>query len=162
MKLLSDKSERALSNDPILTAQEVLDALKLSEEALSLAADELEEKGFVKLHKTLGMGKAGFYYIGTTESLFSVTDKYLRGWDTEDDSVKLAQTLINIAQEGYAVSIQIADGNLKWGPRRINPALFMLIDSDMVNPSKAINPDYIAIHVILKPKIYRYVKKTKK
>jgi len=162
LKLLGDKSEGALSNDPILDAQEVLHALKLSEEALTLAADELEEKGFVKLHKELGMGKVGFHYIGTTEFLFSVTDKYLRDWNPEDDALTLAQTLIDIAQEGHAVSIPSADENLKWGPRRLNPALFLLIASDMVNPSKAITRDYITIHVILKPKIYRYVKQTEK
>lgn len=158
LKYLSDKSERALANDPLSPSEEVLDALKLSEEALSLAADELEERGFVKLHKTLGMGKAGFRYIGTTELLFSATDKYLRDWNPEDDSFTLAQTLIDIAQEGHGVSIKGADETLKWGPRRINPSLSLLVEMDMVNPSKAINPDYIAIHVILKPKIYRYVK----
>ncbi|MBI5634974.1 MAG: TIR domain-containing protein [Nitrospirae bacterium] len=162
LKYLSDKSERALANDPISPAEEVLGALELSEEALGFAADELDEKGFVKLHKTLGMGKAGFRYIGTTELLFSATDKYLRDWNPEDDSITLSQTLIDIAQEGHAVSVQGADETLKWGPRRINPALSLLIDMDMVNPSKAINPDYISIHVILKPKIYRYVKRTKK
>jgi hypothetical protein len=162
LKLLSDKSERALSNDPMFTAQEVLDALKLSDEAISIAADELDERGFVKLHKTLGMGKAGFSYIGTTEILFSVTDKYLRDWDTEDDSVSLAQALISIAKEGHGVSIQEAADYLKWEPRRINPSLFLLIERDMVNPSKAINPNYIALHVILKPKIYRYIKNVKR
>jgi len=161
LKLLSDKSERALSSDPLLTAKEVLDALKLSEEALSLAADELEEKGFVKLQKTSGMGKAGFSYIGTTESLFSATDKHLRDWNPEEDSISLAQALISIAKEGHGVSIQEADGYLKWGPRRLNPSLLLLIERDMVTPSKVVNPNYITIHVILKPKIYRYVKREK-
>ncbi len=158
LKLLSDKSERALSNDPILKAQEVLGALQLSEEALSLAADELSEKGFVTLQKTLDMGKAGFRYIGTTEHFFSITDKYLRGWNPEEDSVTLAKTLIDIAQTGHAASVQSADEFLKWGPRRINPALFLLIDKDMVTPSKSVNPLYISMHVILKPRIYRYIK----
>ncbi len=161
LKLLSNKSERALSNDPLLTTEEVLNALKISEEALSLASDELDEKGFVKLDKTLGMGKAGFYTIGTTELLFSVTDKYLREWNPEEDAVALAKVLIDIAQED-AVSIRGADESLEWGPRRINPALFLLIERDMVNPSKILNPDYIAIHVILKPKLYRFIKQTEK
>lgn len=162
LKLLSDKSERALSNDPMMKVQEVLGSLQLSEEVLSLAADELSEKGFVTLQKTLGMGKAGFYYIGTTERLFSITDKYLRGWNPEEDSVTLAQTLIDIAQDGHSASIQSADEFLKWGPRRINPALFLLIDKDMVTPSKSVNPLYISMHVILKPRLYRYAKEAEK
>lgn len=162
LKLLSEKSERALSNDPMMKAQEVLGALQLSEEALRLAADELDEKGFVTLQKTLGMGKVGFHYIGTTEHLFSITDKYLRGWNPEEDSITLAQALIDIAQTGHSASIQAADEALKWGPRRINPALFFLIDNDLVTPSKSVNPLYISMHVILKPRIYRYVKQTEK
>lgn len=162
LKLLSGKSERALSNDPMMKAHEVMGSLQLSEEDLSLAADELNEKGFVTLQKTLGMGKVGFYYIGTKERLFSVTDKYLKGWNPEEDSVTLAQTLIDIARDGHSASIQNADELLKWGPRRINPALFLLIDEDMVTPSKSVNPLYISMHVILKPKLYRYGKQAGK
>lgn len=162
LKLLSDKSKHALSNDPMMKAQEVLGALQLSEEALRLAADELDEKGFVTLQKTLGMGKVGFHYIGTTEHLFSITDKYLHGWNPEEDSITLAQALIDIAQTGHSASIQTADEALKWGPRRINPALFLLINNDLVTPSKSVNPLYISMHVILKPRIYRYVKRTEK
>ena len=157
LKILSDKSKHALANDPLLTEQEVLDAIKLSEEVVCIAADELEERGFVKLHKTIGMGKVGFKHIGATENLFASTDSYLQNWDPEKDSIDLAQILLRISKEGYGVSIQAADESLKWGPRRLNPALFLLIERDVVQPSKVIHSTYITIHVILKPKIHRYI-----
>jgi hypothetical protein len=158
LKFLSDKSEHALANDPLLTAQEVLDAVKLSEEELSIAADELEEKGFVKLLRTLGMGKVGFSDIGTTESLFASTDSYLKDWNPEKDSVVLAETLLKLSKEGQGVSIKEADDYLKWGPRRLNPALFLLIERNVVEPSKVLNPIYITVYVMLNAKIHRYIK----
>ena len=157
LKILSDKSKHALANDPLLTEQEVLDAIKLSEEVVCIAADELEERGFVKLHKTIGMGKVGFKHIGATENLFASTDSYLQNWEPEKDCIDLAQILLRISKEGYGVSIQAADESLKWGPRRLNPALFLLIERDVVQPSKVIHSTYITIHVILKPKIHRYI-----
>lgn len=161
VKLLSDRSEHGRADDPSLTAQEVLDALNLSEEAIAIAADELHEKGFVKLVKAVSMGKIGFRYISTTEALFASTDSYLKEWDPEKDSVTLAQVLVALEKEGYGVSIKEADDNLRWGPRRLNPALFLLIVKDMVDPSKSIHPDYISIYAILKPKIRRYIKSVK-
>jgi|GEM_PF-1980811 hypothetical protein len=157
LRFLSDKSEHALSNDPLLSAQEVLDNINLSEEEISIAADELEEKGYVKLLKTLGMGKIGFSDIGTTEALFALTDSYFKYWNPEDDSIELAQMLIKMSGGGSSVSIPEVNKNLEWGTRRLNPALFLLIERKIVEPSKALDPIYITKHVILKPRIHRYV-----
>lgn len=158
LKIFSDKSENALLNDPMLEAKEVIDALQLPEDEVAEAVDELKEKGFINLHKSLGMGKLGFTRIAATERLFAKTDSFLKSWDPDKDSKDLAVVLVNISQEGHSASILKADEILKWGPRRLNPALFLLIDKDLVDPSKTLNPTYHAIYVILKPRIRRYIK----
>lgn len=158
LRILSNESENALLNDPMLEAKAVIDALRLPEDEIAEAVDELKEKGFINLHKSLGMGKIGFTRVAATERLFAKTDSFFKNWDPEIDSKDLAETLVNISQDGYASSIQKADEILKWGPRRLNPALYLLIEKDLVEPSKTINLTYHAIYVVLKPKIRRYIK----
>ena len=134
--LLNQRSETGMVLDPLLGANEVLQALELVEDELAVAADELEEQGIVKLHKTLGMGKAGFYRISPTPFLFFKTDSYLRGWDTEADGHVLAAAIVNKGQN--IVSLWEVDQLLSWGPRRINPAAHYLVAYEYAKPLKTL------------------------
>lgn len=134
--LLNQKSEHGLTLDPVLNASEVLSALELKEDEVAIAADELDEIGWVKLHRHLGMGRIGFGRISPTERLFFNTDLPLKGWNTEDDARVLAATSLNTGKQ--QVSLHEIDQILAWGTRRINPAAKYLAVYGYVNASPAI------------------------
>ncbi|MGH7825368.1 MAG: toll/interleukin-1 receptor domain-containing protein [Candidatus Binatia bacterium] len=62
--LLNERSKTGAPLDPMLTVSSVLDALQVNEEEIAAAADELEDLGWVKLHKLWEWGGAR----GFTES----------------------------------------------------------------------------------------------
>ena len=61
--LLDERSMAADERDPMLEPKDVMQALGITEEEVGLAADELEELGWIGLDKALGMGEAGFIRI---------------------------------------------------------------------------------------------------
>ncbi len=132
--LLNTRSEGGYEHDPTLEAKELVHALGVSEEEVALAADELEEKEWVSLSKTSGMGKAGFSAIWPTPILFFETDPALKGWNPQADARTLATTLVNAGRDhAYLSEIDIA---LAWGPRRLNPAASFLVLKGYVNHSQ--------------------------
>lgn len=107
-----------------------------TEEALALAADELEEHGWVKLIKTMGMGKAGFSSLTATTLLFVETDPFTRGSDPKSDARELAAQLTT--QPDASANLSELDKHLSWGPRRINPAVAYLQLKEYVQASKTL------------------------
>ena len=132
--LLNERSKTGTPLDPLLNAQEVKQALGVSEDHIATAADELDELGLVTLHKAIGMGAIGFYRISPTAELFFETDPDLRGWDPEQDSKALAAALVNTGKE--AVGLEEVDSQLGWGPRRMNPAAQYLVTNDIAEGRK--------------------------
>lgn len=152
--LLNQRSETGTQPDPLLGKEEVTAALGLTEEEVAVAADELEERGLVQLHKAIGMGKAGFYRISPTSYLFFETDVDIRGRNTETDARTLAAAAVNTGKD--VVSLSEIDKALSWGPRRINPAADYLALHGYVNPSKASGHPYSYPHFIVTPRTKRF------
>jgi hypothetical protein len=134
--LLCEKSEHGILGDPTLSADDVLAALGITLGELALAADELEERFLVKRLQTIGQGKAGFRHITPTEHLFIRIDPFVKGWDPVEDAKTLAVTMVNAGTD--YVRIRDIDQALKWGPRRMNPALSYLALSDNIQVSDSI------------------------
>ena len=124
--LLCERSQRGDTMDPQLDASEVLQAMQITEEEAAVAADELEERGWVKLHLFSGMGRAGFGRITPEPALFFAVDPHVKGWNPEKDACTLAACLVNFGTD--IVALKEADERLQWGPRRINPAAYFLND----------------------------------
>jgi hypothetical protein len=119
--VLNEKSEFGWKYD-FVDRDELLQVLQMTPEELGMAASELEEQYWVKLHKTMGCGPAGFSALQPQPALFFETDPELKGWDPAADAVVLAAAMLNIAgTNGYAQLAQV-DAQLGWGPRRLNPA----------------------------------------
>lgn len=127
--LLNERSESALSCDPILDASVVVEALGVPAEEVALAADELDQKGWVVLHKLMGMGAAGFFSISPDRRLFLATDFVLRGWNPETDARELAKKIAAKGDFQAAGSAELCEA-LGWNPRRLNPAADFLVYGD--------------------------------
>jgi len=139
----------------MLTPVEVQSALDVNEDELSVAADELEDRGWVKLQKTLGMGKVGFSRVSPTEQLFFDTDLSLKGWKTENDARVLAATAVNTQKE--SVSLAELDQLLSWGPRRLNPAAAYLAVFQYVQAAATLSSHPYAYHwFFITPKTRRF------
>jgi hypothetical protein len=122
--LLAERSENGLTLDPMLEASKVLEELQLTETEAATAADELDERGWVKRHVHLGMGNVGFGRISPTALLFFNLDPHVKGWNSEADARTLAAVLVNRGND--IVPLKDADQMLGWGPRRFNPAAQLL------------------------------------
>jgi hypothetical protein len=118
--IINEKSELGWQYD-MLDRDELLQALDVTPEELGMAADELAERYWVKLHKTMGCGPAGFSALQPRMPLFFETDPELKGRDPAEDARVLAAAMVNTATNGYA-QLAVLDGQLGWGPRRLNPA----------------------------------------
>jgi hypothetical protein len=123
--LLSDRSETGNTLDPLLDRSDILEALEISEEEAMLAADELEERGWVQRH--LGHDKLG--RISPEPLLFFHIDPQVKGWNPEVDAYALAAFLVNLGQD--TALLREVDESLGWGPRRINPAARFLVSQDL-------------------------------
>ena len=121
-----------------------------------MAADELEEHGFVTLHRAVGQGSIGFYRISPTTRFFIKTDPHLKGWHPNHDARELSATILKQSKEG--LSMVEADRVLGWGPRRINPAAHYLHENDhaMCLESLGVHP-YAFSHILVTPKTKRFV-----
>lgn len=98
--LLSNRSETGDTLDPQIEASEVLEALRITQDEASMAADELEERGWVKLHVHVGMGPAGFGRISPEPLLFFQTDPHVKGWNPSSDARTLAAVVVNRGDRG--------------------------------------------------------------
>lgn len=130
---LNRKSQYGLDHDPMVNPVSLCDELGFTEDALALAADELEEHGWVKLNKTLGMGKAGFSTLWPMPLLFIETDQFIIGSDPKSDARALAAQLLKQPEE--SANLSELDKQLSWGPRRTNPAVSYLQLRELVQTS---------------------------
>ncbi|MEP6636707.1 MAG: GGDEF domain-containing protein [Acidobacteriota bacterium] len=131
---LNRKSAHGLDYDPMVDPASLYNELGFTDDVLALAADELAEHGWIKLVKTMGMGKAGFSTLSPTALLFIETDRFVRGNDPTSDARELAAQLIK-QPEGSA-NLSELDKQLSWGPRRINPSVSFLQLKEYVQASK--------------------------
>jgi len=118
-KLLNERSTTGTNLDPQLGRDEVMKALNINEEEAGEAANDLEALGLVNLHKSSGMGKAGFRLISPRPELFIATDRALQGWDTVEDARTLIGTIVNMGKD--EMSVEDISKALSWEPRRVNP-----------------------------------------
>lgn len=119
---LNAKSQAAEETDPLLGPDEILNDTKMTEELLSIAADELRSRGWVTVQPDECL--AGFRYIKPTIFLFIETDPALKGWDPRQDAMTVAKTVIEMSSPSLRTS-EVGE-KLKWEPRRLNPAMSWL------------------------------------
>jgi hypothetical protein len=148
-------SERGRRGDPRLTAAAVRDLLGVPDDDIAEAVDELASMGWSEPLKTWGCGPIGFGFVGPTSQLFASLDAQLMAWNPETDARALAAEILN-SPGGGAVS-QVLDGQLGWGPRRMNPAITILVDRGVMDHSNMIDPLYVYYSLRKRPSSRRFL-----
>jgi hypothetical protein len=135
VRLIEERSETGCKFDPQLDADEIRDATRLPEDDIIDAVDELEGRGFVGRHRTLGEGSIGFRVLYAEAALFVEFDRHFQDWDPEADAQRIAADLVNGAGEADTSSLAESYG---WSPRRINPAINYLRERNLVETSASL------------------------
>jgi len=129
--LLNSKSEVGISHDPIISSDEIIQALSMSKDLTEEAIDELSDAGFVELILAMNAPPR----VLPLNLLFWKTDPFFRGWSPADDARSLSSMLVNTYEDGANLS-ELAK-QLNWETRRINPSATFLVEHDLVMASEA-------------------------
>lgn len=132
-----EKSEHATDYDPTTNIADLNTELGIPEDDLVDAVDELNGLGCIRSSPHLGARNA--WTMGPHRRLFVRFDRYWKEWDPAKDAVLLAQRV----QAGEGGNTQEMAEELGWPTRRINPALYYLIDRELVRSSESSSHPYV-------------------
>jgi hypothetical protein len=116
----------------------------LGELELEIALGELAQWGLIKIEHSFGQGRKTFF-VAVKARTFARLDPLFKDWDPEEDAAHLAAMMV----QGDARHLMIprAAEELGWPPRRVNPALSVLIDKGVVSAVREISPDFETIQI---------------
>lgn len=152
-RLMVERSKYGRQNDPMIAADEVRANTHLSDEDIAEAVHELDQDGLVIRHQSLGMGKIGFHVLSPEPALFAVFDPILGIGTPLLDAREIARALTEREHDGNIADLAEALG---WSPRRINPAIAILIAQGLVIASREIDPTWAARWVSSQPGLRRF------
>ena len=148
-QLLAESSAHALENDPLMEADQLRDAVKLTDDDITEAVYELERDGLVFRHQAMGMGAIGFHLLTPTATFFQVVDPAFGIGDPTADARAIAAALIEGGEQ--AGNVPVLAAKLGWAPRRMNPALAVLIAKNLVTISNEMNPLWATTWIMRQP-----------
>lgn len=154
-KLLVETSVYGREMDPLVSPDMLRSAAGTSDADISEAVHELEQHGLIYRHVTLGMGDIGFTAITPMAPIFTVFDPIFGMGDPKSDSQTLATEL---TQNLQGTAIDELATRLGWLPRRMNPALSILLEGDLLIASSAMDRDWVARWVRPKPGLRTFAK----
>ena len=140
-KLLVEESKYGMRFEPKLRVEELVKKTKLTLDDVLEAINELEEGGFVTLHRKVSLASEDPRQLVIVENLLFVEfDRFWMEWDTEEDARRIATDMVNDEDfpSGLSNALKIkSQGDMlkqmkqiasryNWKPRRLNPALCWL------------------------------------
>lgn len=128
-KFLIQSSPTGLTGDPEYELDALVVATGMSEGALGDAAEELLERDFVETEFSANGRDTPFDILTATDRLFAFYDSVFGDTDPEVDAHQLARDLLN---ETVPSNVAAAAAQYDWSPRRMNPAVSLLIALDVV------------------------------
>ena len=135
-----DESENG-RDKPSWSPAQLRERMKVPDEDLVEIVDELEQLGWLKATRALGGDPLRFVYVRPTPQLFAALDRFVMPWNADDDANRIAAEILNSPGCGFVTSL-LAD-RLDWKPRRINPAVSLLVDRGIVDHSNIIDQTYV-------------------
>lgn len=132
-------SRTARDGDPQLPPERLRELTDQSDEDILEAIDELESRRWVRVARVLA-GGMGFAYVAPRGRMFAELDAELMPWDPLEDARTIAAEIVNVP--GSAAVVSVLDRELGWGPRRVNPAITVLVEHGVMDHSNTIDPDY--------------------
>ncbi len=130
VRILSDTSKTGMERDPIISLDEMTKTIPLAKDLAEEAVDELRDSGYVDVMNMMNPPLRVF----PLNLLFWETDPALKQWIPANDARILAAEMVNGKDAG--VNLVELDIQLKWGPRRINPAATYLFVHDLAHGTK--------------------------
>jgi len=152
-RLLIERSKDGRQNDPIIAEDEVRAHTHLSDDDIAEAVHELDQDGLVFRHQTLGMGKISFHALSPEPALFEVFDPLFGIGNPLLDAREVARILIERENDGNVALLAEALG---WSPRRMNPAISVLIGQGFVMASREIARPWVTRWVKAQPGLRRF------
>lgn len=141
-KLMVEGSERGRRGDPQLTLDDLMEKSGLTIEEIEVAVDELESRGCVRPHLVAGAPPLGYNSVEADKGVFLKFDPVFMGWNPIKDAASVAAEILN-SDHGYLNSAEICQV-LDWSPRRLNPAVSVLIRRSAVIDDRTIHPLYVS------------------
>jgi hypothetical protein len=117
--------------DPQATVGALVEALSLTREDVADGLHELELVMGVKVHKVLN-GTAN-HVVMPEARLFARFDESWMDWDPDEDANRIASRLV--ATPGSGMLTEAIAREFEWTPRRLNPALTVLVDKGAIQVS---------------------------
>jgi hypothetical protein len=149
-------SVQARFGDPQLPVEELRRLASTNDDDIAEAVDELESLGWVSPSRALGAGELGFVRLMPKPRLFARLDAFLMPWNPEEDARTVAAALLNSA-DGALVTQMLAQ-ELGWTPRRMNPALTVLIEAGAVEYSQSLDQTYESYYLRKNVQTRRFVR----
>lgn len=145
-QLLNARSELGVSQDLFMTRDDVMTALGITDREATIAATELESMGYAALAPSLTEAGPSFHHVSPTARFFWETDPLWRGWHPRQDARTLARLLVKASD--HAISVPTSDQALRFGPRRVNPAVSFLVDCGYADGNGIVSSDGYGIQVL--------------
>lgn len=114
-------SKNGMLFDPELSLDTLREATELTDDDIQDGAEELEEKGLVRLHKHIGCGPLGFDGVWPEDELFVLLDALVMDWNPLDDALRIAADLVSGPED--SINLQELAERYHWPARRLNPAV---------------------------------------
>lgn len=174
-RVFVEESYCGMRCDPAPSVRKLVEKTKLTLNDVLEAVDELEEGGFVTLHRELVASDSPRQQVIVEDLLFVEFDRFWMEWDTEEDARRIATDMVS--DENFpsglrnALNIKSQEDRLKqmkqianrynWKPRRLNPALCWLEKRKLITLHRAIGiAHYVCFAVDGNfPALRRFVKK---
>jgi hypothetical protein len=153
---LGTRSEYGVANDDFLDVDDAVAELGCSLDEFELAADELDERGWMTLHLSAN-GPLRFHAISATSRLFEETDEAVKGWNTASDAKTIARTVVETGGDG--MSLDDMSTRLGWPARRLNPAVNYLVESGYAEGPTGAHGAYPIPCLWLTPRLKRFAAK---
>lgn len=138
---LNAGSQHAVEGFESINPVEMQAQLGLTEQQLIGGVDEIEARGWIDVYRALSGAHVGdIVSLKPIPLLFIDTDPYLKSWDARSDAERLAILAVELG-ETQAIVRDLAE-RLGWEPRRLNPAIYVLVQAGDVDPSAPSSGSY--------------------
>lgn len=156
-EFLCRSSERGREYDPAIRPADLCKATDIGSAALMDGLIDLEERGIVAIDRALGNPDFdGICLVGAKPALFFDFDRHIFNWNTEDDALALAQTLL---AKGPSAGVADIRDSLGWTTRRVNPAVRWLIDNGFAMGSEANDLEFESYCLIATAQTRRFARR---
>lgn len=122
-KVFCESSETAATYDPSFNLEQLV-------ELTGYTTEDIEDA----LYELRSLVKNGHYEVGPEKELFVEFDKAFKGWDAEQDALRIASAILN--DKDFPSHLDKIAEKFDWDCRRMNPAVNYLVNRKICRDSE--------------------------